>query len=1005
MANSAKELLEQKRAEQAALPEGGDNEARNVLNQLRGQQTQFSEAATLAQNTLTNPVGEPIREEAILGEIQRGLRDLPVDQQFSMLQQELENPLNPQRLREQARQRGVDVHTGAPAHLRAAAANLADDPAAANQAMDWLIRQEYDIPDGYPALGRDPQTGELMYPRRISAGDIEEGLAAPGDEGRIRWTLVNIPGLDLGDIAEYSVELPFDLAELGVAALTTKGAAAGASLLSTNARIVGTEAAASSFIQGMSVDVKKAMAKQIGIPDEIVEQVGLEEAIFRTLLTGGSTLGLSGFVAAYKKLANSKRFLEPEDVEVLLENVEASERALRRVEEVTGVQVRPSGDLVLGTPETLVFGADERRRVVGPRARDLAVADVRMRQQTARATRELLNSTVEGPVPVLPREGGVVAPRQGSDQLGADVQEVLSDVTDPGARGLAERQARVEANLRGEVDDISKFHAPGRMEAIQNVTYETVDAAAQAEKKSWNTFRELAEFNPETGTSGVQLVNRQDGPIAGALAELRVQAGNALDAQDRAFMEATIKRFEELQNPTLGLEELHRIQSNLKRDVRMAAEAQSRGSQTGFRAADLRRLDQAIDDAIFGEGSTFVRTSTGRPVPKVREDLVNAYSQARDATRHARNLTRSAIVNDITETTFITGGKKGETQFKMLPGQIKQRLLKPHDASGIYDIIEVTGNNAQTLSDIANELVIDFRNASLNADGSLRRGAMEQWLNDHQDHIAAVFGPEQSAKIDNIMRMESALTQLRGRASRLQNVMREQYGDIFKNAGSSLYPPALVESAMTSSNVTATQINNMMRDLGNIDPRLAQDVQASTAQWIAERVLKGDVPANVGAFNTVMRRYGAKLRPIMGTEYLRNFAAIRDVVNLEDLAKQAKGSKQIVQPQWLQLTRSLFGPLSRKQRFITAANRVLRQRSALKGLELLSDPRQLNKYVKLQNMKPGTVAYALALKDLGLTEIARETIPDFIGAEPVLDPEFLNDAGARALEAIQNQGE
>lgn len=198
-------LKEQKIAQQAKQQELS-------LGQLRALRAQKLDE----QNFATSPVpyAEPIQEtlRAQVGafglrpkEMQRAAASVPTPD-FSDV-----DPESQEGRREAARQRGVDFRRGAPFHKRMMMTLAPNIPTAQKQAAEqaWKAEIMESASNGTQFIKLDPDLGDLVFRRRITEQDVSAGYEPKENLGKWRWTAMDAPGLQSGDLAKL-----FDIPEL-----------------------------------------------------------------------------------------------------------------------------------------------------------------------------------------------------------------------------------------------------------------------------------------------------------------------------------------------------------------------------------------------------------------------------------------------------------------------------------------------------------------------------------------------------------------------------------------------------------------------------------------------------------------------------------------------------------------------------------------------------------------------------------------------------------------------
>ena len=192
-----------------------------------------------------------------------------------------------------------------------------------------------------------------------------------------------------------------------------------------------------------------------------------------------------------------------------------------------------------------------------------------------------------------------------------------------------------------------------------------------------------------------------------------------------------------------------------------------------------------------------------------------------------------------------------------------------------------------------------------------------------------------------------------------------------------------------SGKLNHQQLGQLKRQLSKTNPKLWADIQQNSLDHLKAAMTKDDgFITNVTNMRTHVRENARKLKSIHGEEYVKDVNKLLDVAEMVSMGKFARGASQTAQPALLQLTRSLIGPLSKPQRFLTAITRIGKKKGNDALLQILSDPRQLEKYIRLGELDPTKAA-------------AGGIIMDFVG-NGILDLADIEQNVPVYLEGIQN---
>jgi hypothetical protein len=469
-----------------------------------------------------------------------------------------------------------------------------------------------------------------------------------------------------------------------------------------------------------------------------------------------------------------------------------------------------------------------------------------------------------------------------------------------------------------------------------------------------------------TGTSnGIHIVNGPNSPIRRALGHLSAEAKTNLSRSMGDRTQGFVEDLAAMRNGTLDIMQMHRLRSDLLRTKRQLANS---ADPSGWKGAEIDDIVDAIDDTMFKQD--WVRTSTGKKLPARKLEALKQYEKAREASKFVNDIARSSSVQDLIHSVQVFDPAVGRAvghrrRFKMEPTEVHDMIFQPRKAGALQEILDISGHHPGLRAALGDNLEAIYKRMVINEDGTFARGGYNRFMEEYGDHVEKLFGPERASKIMYANQMKAAVDELNVVATKVEDAFKHTFGDAVDPQ--KLGANGVVQTVMGSSGVTSRQTRELMKRLRHIDPDLHQSVRAEFAQWAEGELSRMPVQLKQGnAMRTWLGRNQGKIRAVMGDQYFRDVRKVQKMLDLVDLSDLAKNSPESVSAAWLQVTRSVFGPLSRKQRFMTAANRIFRGRSANKAMELMADPEKLRGFVQLGKMEPGTLAFWQKVDSLGL---------------------------------------
>jgi len=809
---------------------------------------------------------------------------------------------------------GIDVRTGVQDdEIRFKAGLLNFNPEKAAAVTEELIRQrpEYaDVPYGTPVVAQ--YEGNPVYLR-------------PQENGTYKYTAINAIGMDSNDWAEFAGELPSIALEVGGA--LAGGAAVGYVTGGTGASLGA--AAGAAALAPLGLDARVWLAKQAGVPEDMLEDaIRDNDKLYAAVIAGAGDLAGAAIAAGARGAGNQLggRILSEEDLarvwdEAIMGTKQAGEFADRTGRELPLTMGQLTGDTAVLQAEQLA-----KQRARGDKARGITTEMVERDRVVQESLRDMTEQRVQ-----VPMES-----QRGVEAVAADVQT--------GVRGQADETRRIAETAEEELDSFSRVmedaRSPETFTRVRDDAYAAAEEARDAERTAWDQYRKEVSWKQGEG-SNVQIHSPADSPIKKVLLDMDDDAGKALlestQKSQRAFVrDAGLPE----EGPTSGLagefldpRELHFTLSDLKRRVRQA----ERGADPdGFRVTDMRNMIGAIEETIQTQPMRYKRA--GRAVPAEKASRVReAWDLANETSVKTHTLFGNANMKTLLEVNPRTG------EMMMPQGMIYKNLFKESDPRFLNDALEAVGHNPAIKASLVEELTKKHRNATrTDASGDAHRRFMEE----HYDHIRAL-GVDPST-----LRGAAGLAQAARAARTTADNVKQRLARTFgQRMSDDVTDVVNVHDELIKAGPGKTR--NTVDYLANTSPELLREVKAHSLQQIRrELASKGDTAINFNALWKLVDESPDTLRALHGQSYLDDLRLLKDTQKLIERGRIAKSVVgQDAQPWWLDVTRSVFGPLSKKQRFISAVQRTNKRLKAKGARSLITNPEELGEFVRLRRTK------------------------------------------------------
>ena len=851
-------------------------------------------------------------------------------------------------LAENASAAGVDVTTGLDPRTRAAAALLGFDEGAQLGAINAMVRKDLKgVPADYPVVGKDPATGEPMFLKQ-------------SPDGSLRYTLVNPPGLQGSDVIEFAGELPTIVLETG-------GAIAGG--------VIGSAAPGAGTVAGtvigagiggaLSIPVRLGIARAVGIPKELVEDVNLSDEAFKQLLfsSGGELAGFAvlGSVSAARNFFG--RPLDVKDLPMLEKSIRDNLKKVRDLEERTGAKFDPSLGELSGDPDLLIAEANLKRDIKGRQAEKMRAAEVRSDKAGVTALRDMATQEVRTPYDEGFRSVEGVS-EEARRRLVEDPDAILRGDRDAGQQALDD-----ETLMRAHDADLVE------MRSIRDATAAKADKMTEIEENAWDYYRKKAGWNPDTRRSAAVLDNRGETPIRQVMARLAQDGQSAQLASLRNAHQSTVANagfptqpgavvdpanLQGLAAETLDLYHLHGTLSHMKRELR----AVENGTGTnGWEARDLRDVIGALEQQIGSSG--IISGNTGRALSAGKQASIReAWTNANAATEELHRVFDTKNMTTLMEARLIKTAEGTVVELPNLPaGMIRRRMMTPNDARFMTETLDAIGHEPRAVHALRNELR-KLHADTVVVDGRFQQGLHNKFMDEYSDHMRSLGVGDD---IDNLAGFGRKVNKSKLELERLEGRLKEMYG---KNVADPTKPLNIAEEII-SDRVTPGQARRILKDLDRVDPRLGQDVREKIQEQIFAD-MTGDTGKviNHASLNKMLRTQRDTLTAAFGSQYVKDLDSLNVVLSIMGERKFAKTSGVRLQSHFMALTRSLFGPLSKKQRFATAIQRFARNTRSGRVMDILANPESMRRFIRLKNLTVNDPRYWTTVISLGLVDEA-----------------------------------
>jgi len=334
------------------------------------------------------------------------------------------------------------------------------------------------------------------------------------------------------------------------------------------------------------------------------------------------------------------------------------------------------------------------------------------------------------------------------------------------------------------------------------------------------------------------------------------------------------------------------------------------------------------------------------------------FREANAATTAKYDFENMTALNQLAEMRRVPGTKNYE--FVMQPDAVRNLFLRPGNSNALGELRHLRGLAPETKAGLQRELLATYRSAVTDGEWRFVQAAHDRFVRDYDNHMNILFG-NKAGDINNIQRMADEVARYENRLTGLQSAIKDVFGNKF--ASETTHPDEVVREIMQGK-VSGEQLSNLQRKISSTDPALWQDIKRQGMNWIENYVRSGTSGDEISwrALNRLLQGTSRdKLAQLYGRQYVENMSLVFDVARNMSRESLGQAPSHVVQSPLLQVSRSVMGPLSKKQRFITATNKLFKRLGVNGSIELMRNPAALNDFVKLGRATPGSFGAAQLL--------------------------------------------
>jgi len=859
---------------------------------------------------------------------------------------------------------GVDVRTGLRPGLRTLARTVGGaDELRQLSLIDMKVREEIaeagiTLPQGVSGVFVEERTGEPAY-YRVERDEEDNPYLVP--------TLINPPGMDRGDLIAGT--------PLGLQiAAETFGSLLGASLAATRGGLGMTTAAAvgSGTMAAATNMTRQAIARHYGVPEDMVAKIMNDEMLQDVLFAAGGDVLAGTGMGIYRGITNHwfRPLRADTDIRAIQQGFQDATAKVQTLEELVDSPLFLSLGMATDDVQLLALEKQVKMHLRDKFARTQVEKDISNEMTMGQAVRRINEKR-------WPTAGNNYHPTE----VGRRTQDVVQE---PGRRA-GERVAAAEESLARAGRALPE-PSPDVWIDTQTLRRFAGEQFEEAERVAWSTFRgpRGISVDPDTGAADIWLRNAPNSPVRKYLRDLGREADQTLartfrEAQEKLLRDmnidpATNKALDaavpSLADEALDYRQVHILISHLKSNshkMESAIPGWSKQEVDGLIQAFERQIH--VSPAVYGYPSLANQRQTPEALARMRVDperqreVRNLWDQAKHATSQKYDFQNLEALTEVARTRRVPGmpgdaaGPRAQ-EFVHQADMVRGVFLRPNNSDALAELRHLQGFSPDLTAKLQRELLGEYHRAAF-IDGKFSRVASDNFLKQYDGHIRVLWGEGNVPTITNIQNLSDAVIRTERRAEQVHLAARQIFGKQVNMAD----PPQEVARELLTGRYTPTQLQQFATRIQRTDPVLWNDIQQQGLRWIEQQTGAGAAgqALNYNALNRLVTGdTGRKLGALYGQEYVENMTVLRDVYGMMAREKLGQGWATSIQTPLLQVSRSLLGPLSKKQRFITAMNRAMKSLGNRSFREAMNNPDYLKAWVEVQKASPGSYAAAHA---------------------------------------------
>lgn len=531
------------------------------------------------------------------------------------------------------------------------------------------------------------------------------------------------------------------------------------------------------------------------------------------------------------------------------------------------------------------------------------------------------------------------------------------------------------------------------LEAGLDERYNMLDDLTVARDDALIGWQQTIGWDEATQRSLIYVRNTDQNAIAGVLKKLQARNQHALT---QGVADPSVRMMQDAMRMSAKGEAMFDGNSGLLSErLDLGQLFASREHMASIDDPLAREMTAALDSVI--QRGTYTNR-VGKPMPRNLKSEV--YAQYKDYRTLNRN--QNDLANELNANALYQRAPDGSYLNTSVDALDKMTRMGNRNFD---DVVKVARQSPEIKGELQQGLFELYNRKVLQGPNGFDRKAHDRFMGEREDALRQMFGAEDFARFKHIPE-HFRQTVNAGKKARAE--MMETWGTAAKQAG---LDPSKVKLNAFNLNASFNKMGSgmrrrLMRQLDRDAPELAFELRRMHQRQVKDQISKTwltgeSTPNKAKGFEQWLNTNRASLTDLHGEQYVQDLTTMKTLFLVDARRNSVPKARIDAQGTMLRYGRSLIGPLSKPQRFATAASYNRTRMNATMIMQTVSDPRMLRELVISASVpaasRPGfRVAQRLGwLSMLGIDQVGDEDAQYNAYLEHVKDSTLNYEEGRR----------